>query len=512
MKIRTQLLLAFIGVATFSGIIGFIAYNSLNDINENFDKIISNTSEEIGALQDIKTNGFRAQMEMLSFVAVGEEETEGSVLEGEEDEFSEAIEAAEEAIERYEKFSDKNSEGNIQKLREYIDRYSEVGKKIIELKEEEEEEEEEENEEIFEELEAFEDIEDDFIEFTDELFKKEIGKLSNQKKSAAKVFNFSTGLIILMSLLAIVFSIALGYFISRLISLPLEKLNKSAGKLATGEFEKVNVKASGEVSELVKTYNQMLDNLEEAKELEEKNNKLELSNVALQAKNNALDTFVYRVSHDLKAPTLNISMLVKMLQVRLKNDDKIIQKTLVHLKKSSDKLNEAILDLLEVSRIDRNLKIQKEVIVFQDILDEVLAENKSLIEQNQPTVNQDFATQDIYFGKANVKSILANLVTNAIKYRSEDRPSEVFISTKEVEGGVELIVKDNGLGFDVEMNKDKLFKMFSRFHDHVEGSGVGMYIVNKIVTESGGTLNVESEVGKGTTFKVFLNLEEETNA
>jgi signal transduction histidine kinase len=94
-------------------------------------------------------------------------------------------------------------------------------------------------------------------------------------------------------------------------------------------------------------------------------------------------------------------------------------------------------------------------------------------------------------------------LSNAVKYRFPGRKSEVYIKTEVINKYVVLTVRDNGLGIDPE-KKDRIFKMFKRLHDHVEGSGVGLYIVKKIVENSGGMIEVESELGKGTEFKVYF--------
>jgi signal transduction histidine kinase len=67
-----------------------------------------------------------------------------------------------------------------------------------------------------------------------------------------------------------------------------------------------------------------------------------------------------------------------------------------------------------------------------------------------------------------------------------------------------LLVEDNGLGFDVDRHRDELFHLFRRFHDHTEGTGVGLYLVNRIVQSNGGRVEVESEVGVGSTFRLYL--------
>lgn len=82
---------------------------------------------------------------------------------------------------------------------------------------------------------------------------------------------------------------------------------------------------------------------------------------------------------------------------------------------------------------------------------------------------------------------------------------EIKIKTEKVKDYLLLIIKDNGLGIDPS-NQSKVFKMFKRFHNHVEGTGIGLYIVKRILDNAGGKIEVESEEGKGTTFKVYFKI------
>nr|WP_246853552.1 ATP-binding protein [Rufibacter aurantiacus] len=98
-----------------------------------------------------------------------------------------------------------------------------------------------------------------------------------------------------------------------------------------------------------------------------------------------------------------------------------------------------------------------------------------------------------------------NFISNAIKYRSPQRTPLIRITSKKEGDFCVLTVEDNGLGIDASQ-QDKLFAMFQRLHDHVEGTGIGLYIVKKIIDNSGGKIEVESEKGKGSTFKVSFKL------
>jgi signal transduction histidine kinase len=101
-------------------------------------------------------------------------------------------------------------------------------------------------------------------------------------------------------------------------------------------------------------------------------------------------------------------------------------------------------------------------------------------------------------------SILMNLISNAIKYRHPDRTPKISIRTRQVGSEVCLTVSDNGLGIDLDTFGEKLFTLYGRFHSHVDGKGLGLYLVKTHVQAMGGRIEVISEPGVGTTFSVFL--------
>jgi signal transduction histidine kinase len=110
----------------------------------------------------------------------------------------------------------------------------------------------------------------------------------------------------------------------------------------------------------------------------------------------------------------------------------------------------------------------------------------------------------IQFSNKNLRSILYNLLSNAIKYRAPDRPPHVRLHSRCDEvGQIVLEVHDNGLGLS-EQQQSQLFRLFRRLHTHVSGSGVGLYMVKKMVDNAGGTLTVQSQLGVGSTFIVTL--------
>ena len=114
-----------------------------------------------------------------------------------------------------------------------------------------------------------------------------------------------------------------------------------------------------------------------------------------------------------------------------------------------------------------------------------------------------FQVPEIPFSKKNLRSILFNLLSNAVKYRSPDRDLEIAIRTEQSEHFIILSIQDNGLGLDPN-NINDIFLKFNRKHDHLEGTGIGLYLIERIITNAGGKIEVESELGKGSVFRVYL--------
>lgn len=234
---------------------------------------------------------------------------------------------------------------------------------------------------------------------------------------------------------------------------------------------------------------------EAEKALQEKNRELRRSN-------NDLDNFVYCASHDLKAPVFNIEGLLGALKEELSATDENVNHLLRRLDKSVVQINRAVQDLTEVSGI------QQEDNVFtvgeadlEQALQEVELNITEIIERSQATIETDFTAQPVLqIKQKDTRSVFYNLLTNSLKYKHPSRPPHIKIASGIEENFIFLSVTDNGIGIDLRGNEEKLFKLFKRLHDHVEGSGVGLYIVRRIVDNYDGSIAVTSVVGQGTTF------------
>lgn len=242
-------------------------------------------------------------------------------------------------------------------------------------------------------------------------------------------------------------------------------------------------------------------------ELISTNEELSHKNKELQRTNNDLDNFVYTASHDLKSPIANMegltSLLRDILEGKLNEDDKQV---LDMVADSINKLKQTIADLAEITKVQKELHARIEPVVFEQVLLDVTSDIEGLITESGAIVKADFQAKELLYARKNLRSILYNLLSNGIKYRSPERPPEVRISTFRKGDCVVLQVQDNGLGIKKDQ-QHKLFSMFKRLHKHVEGTGIGLYIVKRIIENNGGRIEVESELGEGTTFKVYFKLE-----
>jgi two-component system, sensor histidine kinase and response regulator len=223
--------------------------------------------------------------------------------------------------------------------------------------------------------------------------------------------------------------------------------------------------------------------------------------------NNDLDNFIYTASHDLKAPINNIEGLLNtfydILGKQINNSEEL-KKIRTMIDQSIDRFKHTIQDLTEVAKAQSETQSDYAEINFAEFIKEIKLSVNGMIEESGVVIHTDFSKAgSIFFSKKNLRSIVFNLMSNAIKYRSPERKPSVFISTSREDGFVVISVKDNGLGIRKE-DFDKVFAMFKRLHTHVEGTGIGMAIVKKIVENNGGIIELESEVGKGSEFRVYL--------
>ena len=350
-------------------------------------------------------------------------------------------------------------------------------------------------------------IVDDFLESLQNANNTRYQIIKNEGKTVEAEISSLNFWIMLIGGLTCLMAIVFGRIIANNLSTEITKLHQAADQLNKGDYSvRVESTSNDEFGQLGQTFDGMAANLEQSQVIEKQKSEMERLNAQLRIKNDSLDSFVYRVSHDLKAPVVNIRSLLTMIKLKLvsKGNEELVQ-PFFFLDKSVDKLEQTIFDLLEVSRIEESLESSKDWVNLEEKLAQVINENSEHISTGDVTITSDFKVSRLYFSIPNLDSILSNLITNGIKYRSANRPPKIHLSTERVDGFVCLRIKDNGVGMDLEKHGEKLFGMFNRFHNHVEGSGVGLYIVKKIIENAGGRIEVESQVEQGTTFNIFFD-------
>lgn len=233
---------------------------------------------------------------------------------------------------------------------------------------------------------------------------------------------------------------------------------------------------------------------------------LKRTNQALQRTNADLDTFVYTASHDLRTPIATMEGLVQLLKRKISARLTEAESEYLSLMETSvTKLKRVIGDLTEITRIQKEFDELAEQVSFAEETDEVLSDIQEMVAGSQVVITTDFEVASINYTRKHLRSILYNLLSNAIKYRSPERIPAVHVCTAHRDSYVVLSIADNGLGIP-EALQSKLFGMFQRLHTHVEGTGVGLHIVKRMVENSGGHIKVTSEENRGTKFEVFLVL------
>lgn len=233
---------------------------------------------------------------------------------------------------------------------------------------------------------------------------------------------------------------------------------------------------------------------------------LTVNNKKLTQLNRELDQFVYIASHDLKLPIANLEGLLDALQDDLKDlphgSDSIFEMLGNSVVQMKDTIN-GLIDIIQSQQEDAT-KLEK--INCSKVVEEVKLSVFKLIEESRASIAYDMEDcHDFMFNRIAFKSVLYNLITNAIKYRHPDRDPVIYISFKEEGGHLFLRVKDNGIGM-TEEEKMQLFKLFSRmqYAAETEGTGMGLYNLKNMLDKYHATIEVFSEKGEGTEFLVVF--------
>ncbi len=233
---------------------------------------------------------------------------------------------------------------------------------------------------------------------------------------------------------------------------------------------------------------------------------VKIKNQKLLALNESLDSFVYRVSHDLKAPVINVKNMITMLKEHTEDDqDSLVPRIIENLELSSNRLDLTITDLLELSKIEKVDEIRDQIWI-KDVFQSILPEYQDELDGIGAKVELSFMDNGTYSSFSEMASVLQNLLTNSIKYRRKDVPLVIKLSTYDKTGMMGIDYRDNGQGINLKQFEEKLFSMFQRFtsDQSISGTGVGMYIIKRLIDKNNGKVKLESEPNKGLIYLITL--------
>jgi len=224
------------------------------------------------------------------------------------------------------------------------------------------------------------------------------------------------------------------------------------------------------------------------------------TNQNLKKLNHELDSFVWKVSHDLRGPLASIKGIINLIQTEPLSNTQV--EYCSHMNISVAKLIEFIKELEIVAR-NKTTEIRPEQVDLQGLLEELLKDYLfgDITKGSDITVSVDNVAE-FFSDRSRLKSIFLNLITNAYKYRGKKRP-EIKVDVFRWENGVKCIIADNGIGIEKEL-QSKVFDMFFRVSSEQEGSGLGLYIVKEAINKLGGNIELTSTVGKGTIMEFWV--------
>lgn len=223
---------------------------------------------------------------------------------------------------------------------------------------------------------------------------------------------------------------------------------------------------------------------------------------SLQSRNRELGQFAYMVSHHLRAPIARILGLASIFDYNPTENKFIINK----ITEATHELDEVVRDINLVISARSPDKEKVERVRFEDkfcVITKVLAKE---ISESHAWITADFSeAPEVVTTKTYLYSILSNLLSNALKFRSQNRPLHVQFKTYRIENFICLSVRDNGMGMDLEKKAKDVFGMYKRFHgSSIPGKGVGLHLIKTQVEALGGRIDVESKPDEGCEFRVYL--------
>ncbi len=230
----------------------------------------------------------------------------------------------------------------------------------------------------------------------------------------------------------------------------------------------------------------------------------------LRGYNQKLEQFAHIISHDLMSPIISIKASIQLYELEKKHNDltQTAEEVMEEVHQGVDKLHVKLKSLVKTLVEQQTSSSKFDVIELYSFTTKVIQEMRDIYNQPDIDIEVDLTDeQKISFVPDLMYSIIQNLISNAIKYRSPKRSPKIKIWAQPQEEYYCINIEDNGIGIDMEHDRNRLFGLFQRLHEdrtEIDGQGIGLHLVRNIVHSNGGKIEVESKVDVGTKFKVYL--------
>ncbi|MGV8814064.1 MAG: PAS domain S-box protein [Gelidibacter sp.] len=228
---------------------------------------------------------------------------------------------------------------------------------------------------------------------------------------------------------------------------------------------------------------------------------------SLTEHNNRLQNYAHIVSHNLRSHTGNLSMLLELSEMNHKSgfEDELFE----HIKSASNNMCETVNHLSEIVEIQNLIKNTLVPINLRKRVKKSLQNIRTAVSQVNGEVVLKVNKELVIYGISSyVDSVILNILTNAIKYKSPHRLLVIDIRATKIKGYMALSIADNGLGIDLEQHGAKIFGMYKTFHDHKNARGIGLFISKNQIEAMGGSIEVESQPNIGSTFTIYFKDED----
>lgn len=212
------------------------------------------------------------------------------------------------------------------------------------------------------------------------------------------------------------------------------------------------------------------------------------------------------IAHDIKNPLTSLGLTIELLKKVPEKGMEKFPALLGKVETSLLKMKDIISDLMRSRWQGHRYQAEEELLDLQNILEDVRLTLAQQLQESKAVLKVDIGFSEIMFARRKLRSVLYNLVSNALKYSDPERKPEIFIKSFQQKGYLVVSVADNGIGIEKQEQR-YIFEKYHRVASKVEGNGVGLYLVKQILETAGGKISVKSKPGEGSVFSVFLKLD-----